>query len=500
MTIEPLVETTGSPPRLLQLIDGEQRPAIGEQWIDSIEPAFDSVWARIPAGEGSDVDAAVDAARRAFESCWRETPALQRAAPLRRVGELIARHADELARLESRDNGRAIVELSRGELPAITQMFYYWAGAADKLHGETVQISSSSFNYTLPEPIGVVGIIIPWNAPLSLFTAKVGAALAAGNTVVVKPAEQAACSVLAIGRLFEAAGFPPGVVNIVSGLGETAGDAIVRHPGVGKISFTGATDTARTITERSAPTLKRLSFELGGKSPNIIFADADLAAAAVGASTIGIFTGGAGQICVAGSRILIESSIYDEMLERIEARVRRIVIGDPTDPKTRMGPIAFREQYEKVCSYIELGRKEGAQLAFGGRFGAELFEAGSALGRGYFVAPTLFRDARNDMRICREEIFGPVACAIPFDSEEEAVALANDSSYGLACGIWTSDLKRAHRMVANVQAGAVWVNAYCRIHWAVPFGGIKDSGYGRDSGLESLRGYLQTKSVWIDLA
>ena len=495
----PLLDA-GRTPRLDHWVGGARRAPAGGAYLPSIEPAFGKAWAEIPAGDSDDVDAAVAAAKAAFEGGWRDAPALQRAALLRSVAERVRENAEELAEIECRDNGKPLAEAKAGDLPAVAEMLLYWAGAADKLHGETVQISPASLNYTIHEPIGVVGLIVPWNSPLAILAAKTGAALAAGNTVVLKPAEQASMSILAMGELFDAAGFPPGVVNVVSGLGEVVGDALVRHPDVRKIALTGSTETARTITERSAANLTRLSFELGGKSANIVFADADLEAATVGASTLSIFTGGAGQTCVAGSRLLIQAPLYDELIERISGVVQGIRLGDPLDLATTMGPIAFEEQYEKVKSYVELGRKEGAEVAFGGGFGPELFDAGSPLGGGYFVAPTLFRGASNDMRVCREEIFGPVTCAIPFEDEEEALAIANDSSYGLACGVWTNDLKRAHRMVANVQAGAVWVNSYRRLHWAVPFGGVKDSGYGRDSGLESLREYQQTKSAWIDLA
>ena len=495
----PLLDA-GRTPRLDHWVGGARRAPAGGAYLPSIEPAFGKAWAEIPAGDSDDVDAAVAAAKAAFEGGWRDAPALQRAALLRSVAERVRENAEELAEIECRDNGKPLAEAKAGDLPAVAEMLLYWAGAADKLHGETVQISPASLNYTIHEPIGVVGLIVPWNSPLAILAAKTGAALAAGNTVVLKPAEQASMSILAMGELFDAAGFPPGVVNVVSGLGEVVGDALVRHPDVRKIALTGSTETARKITERSAANLTRLSFELGGKSANIVFADADLEAATVGASTLSIFTGGAGQTCVAGSRLLIQAPLYDELIERISGVVQGIRLGDPLDLATTMGPIAFEEQYEKVKSYVELGRKEGAEVAFGGGFGPELFDAGSPLGGGYFVAPTLFRGASNDMRVCREEIFGPVTCAIPFEDEEEALAIANDSSYGLACGVWTNDLKRAHRMVANVQAGAVWVNSYRRLHWAVPFGGVKDSGYGRDSGLESLREYQQTKSAWIDLA
>jgi len=485
--------------RLDNWIGGQRRAPRSGEYLPSVAPAFAEPWIEIPASDASDVDDAVAAASAAYRDGWRTTAAMTRAALLRALAGEVGAHAEELATIECRDNGKPIAEARAGDLPSVSEMFHYWGGAADKLHGETVQIGPASLNYTIHEPIGVVGIIVPWNSPLAILAAKVGAALAAGNAVVLKPAEQAAASILAIAPLFDAAGFPPGVVNVVSGTGEVAGDALVRHPDVRKIALTGSTETARVITERSAPGLKQLSFELGGKSPNIVFADADLDLATAGVSTGAVFTGGAGQTCVAGSRLLIEASIYEELLERITAHVASIQLGDPLDDSTTMGPIAFDAQYDKVKSYIELGQKEGAEIVFGGRFGPENFEAGSPLGAGYFVAPTLFRNAHNDMRICREEIFGPVTCAIPFSSEAEALALANDTHYGLASGVWTNDLKRAHRFVRDLQSGAVWVNAYRRIHWAVPFGGFKDSGYGRDSGLESLRGYQQTKSAWIDL-
>ncbi len=488
-----------TPSRFLGLIDGKACEAAKGGWIESRDPARGEVWALIPDGGAEDVDRAVDAARRAFgrKAAWRGLPASQRAASLRRLGDLVLRDAERLARLESRDNGKVIRE-TLPEVQAVAQMFYYWAGAADKIQGETIAVGPDSFNYTLHEPLGVVGAILPWNAPLSLMAAKVGAILAAGNTTVVKPAEQAACSTLAFAPLFEEAGFPPGVVNIVPGLGSTAGDALVRHRDVAKITFTGETATARTITSRSADTLKRLAFELGGKSPNIIFADADLDAAARGTLSA-VFTGNAGQTCICGSRTLIEGSIYDEFIDRVASVAREIVLGDPLNPTTGMGPLAFDVQFEKVKRYLELGVEEGAEIAFGGGSGAELFESGSPFGRGYFVAPTLFREANNEMRVCREEIFGPVTAAIRFEGEEQAVEIANDTPYGLAAGVWTSNLKRGHRMVAALEAGMIWLNNYRRIHWGVPFGGFKQSGYGRDSGLESLRGYQQTKSVWLDL-
>lgn len=487
--------------RIDHWIGGQRVPPASGRYMESEDPSFAKSWIEVPEGDADDVDAAVSAATLAFAGPWRAMATLQRAALLRNVALEIGKHAEELATIESRDNGKPIAEARAGDLPAVCEIFNYWAGAADKLHGETVSVSPTSFNFTLLEPIGVVGIIVPWNSPLAILAAKVGAALAAGNTIVLKPAEQAAASILTIVELFDAAGFPPGVVNAVSGIGEVVGDALVRHPEVRKIAFTGSTETGRRITERSAPSLTRLSLELGGKSPNIVFADADLDRATIGTSTAAVFTGGAGQTCIAGSRLLIQATIYDEFIDRIQKHVgESVVLGNALDASTTMGPIAFAEQYEKVKNYIELGKKEGAEVVFGDCCGPDNFPTDSPLRAGYFVAPTLFRDARNDMRVSREEIFGPVSCAIPFEDEEEALALANDTSYGLASGVWTSNLQRAHRFVRDLESGIVWVNTYRRIHWALPFGGVKDSGYGRDSGLESLRGYQQTKTAWIDLS
>lgn len=491
---------TKRPTRFLNLIDGQTYEANSGDWIESADPATGQTWAEVPAGDAADIDRAVEAARIAFrrDSPWRKLDAVGRARLLRRLGDLVEQQVEPLARLESRDNGKVIRE-TIPEVRSVAAMFHYWAGAADKIQGDTIAVGPDSFNYTLPCPLGVVGAVLPWNAPLSLMAAKVGAILAAGNTVVVKPAEQAACSTLSFAPLFAEAGFPAGVVNIVSGLGPTAGDALVRHPDVSKITFTGETTTAKTITRQSADTLKRLSFELGGKSPNIVFADADLDAAARG-TLAAVYTGNAGQTCICGSRTLIERSVYEPFLERVGAVAAEIRLGDPLDPATDMGPLAFAGQFEKVKHYLEIGRQEGANVAFGGQSAETLFEGESPFRGGYFVSPTMFRDVHNDMRISREEIFGPVSAAIPFDGEDEAISIANDTPYGLAAGIWTQNLARGHRMVSAIDAGMIWLNNYRRIHWSVPFGGFKESGYGRDSGLESLRGYQQTKSVWLDLA
>jgi aldehyde dehydrogenase (NAD+) len=478
-------------------IDGEHRPARSGGWIDSTDPSTGQVWARIPASDAADVDDAVAAAASA-QGAWAKTSPMQRAGILRAWAAEISQQVEELSELETRDNGRALRETRMGDLPGSALLIHYVAGLADKITGHTVQVSPQSLNYTAYEPVGVVGVIIPWNAPLAMFFAKVSAALAAGNGVVVKPAEQASCSILAATGMLERAGIPRGLVNVVAGDGPTTGDALVTHRGVGKVSFTGSTETGRTITARSVTNLKRLALELGGKSPNIVFADADLDAATAGVAA-GIYTGGAGQACIAGSRILVQAQIFDEFIGRLREHAEKLAVGDPMDLATAMGPIAFAEQYEKVRSYLDLGPQEGAELAFGGGTGNDVVPAGSPLAGGYFVAPTLFTTSDNSLKICQDEIFGPVAVALPFESEDEAVAIANDTRYGLAAGVWTQNLNRAHRMAARIKAGSVWINTYRRIHWAVPFGGLKESGNGPANGVDGLREWMDTKAVWVEL-
>jgi acyl-CoA reductase-like NAD-dependent aldehyde dehydrogenase len=484
----------------LNLIDGRHvAPTTGE-WIDNFDPSTGKPWAKVPASGVADVDAAVEAARRALRGPWSQISVGERAAMMRRLADLVMKHVDELARLESRGNGRLFTDTSRGDVPGIAQSLIYYAGAADKIFGETIEGARGAFCFVRRPPVGVVAAILPWNAPLVTLVTKLAPALAAGCTLVAKPAETSSASTLAFGRLIAEAGFPDGVVNIVSGLGSVVGEALAGHRDVAKIALTGSTATARAITRRSADAIKQLGLELGGKSANIVFADANLDAAAAGTTTGSIFNGGAGQACLAGSRVLVQRSIHDEFVERMVKATGRFRLGDPMDPATQMGPLALEKQFDKVRGYLALAKDEGAELVMGGRHGAALFEQGSPFGGGYWVEPTIYAGVDNDMRIAREEIFGPVVSVIPFDDEEEAIAIANDSNYGLAAGVWTQDLRRGHRVVDAIDAGLIWVNAYRKMAPGMPFGGVKDSGYGRDGGLEALRSYTYAKSVWVDLA
>jgi acyl-CoA reductase-like NAD-dependent aldehyde dehydrogenase len=480
-------------------IGGRHVPAREGHTLDVTNPANGQVWARIPRSDAQDVDAAVEAAAGAFPT-WSRLDAKQRSAHLRALAEVTRAHIPELADLETADTGRVIKETLYGHLPTCVEILHFFAGAADKLHGETVNVGNASFNFTRREPLGVVGLVLPWNSPMSLVTAKAGAALAAGNTIVVKPAEQACCSILRWTQFFEEAGLPPGVINVVTGVGEVAGEALVRHPKVARISFTGSTETARTLMAAASGTLKQLHFELGGKSPNIVFADADLDAATLGVTRSGIFTANAGQSCIAGSRILVQRPIYDEMVDRITQVAEKLVVGDPRDEATDIGAIVSPEQLARVRSYIEIGRDDDRlELLFGGRTTPELFGPGAEFAGGWFVEPTLFRASGNESRLASEEIFGPVGVIVPFDDDEDALAIANGTDYGLAAGVWTSNLRRAHRLIRDLDAGNVWVNAFPRIHFALPFGGVKDSGFGKDSGWESVLENTRIKTAWIDL-
>lgn len=463
------------------LIGGKLLPAADGRTLDSVNPATGEVWAQVPASGKADAEAAVAAARKAFPA-WSAMPALGRGYFLRKVAEIFTTHAEELARLETRDNGRILRDTLKKDLPGMTYLWQIAAGQVlDAVKGDTVILGPDAMGFTRREPYGVAVCIIPWNSPISTFSAKAAYALAAGNTVIVKPAEQASASVLRLGELL-AEVFPPGVLNIVSGMGEDVGDALVRHRGVNKISLTGSTETGLAITRAAG--IKPMTFELGGKSPNIVFPDADLEKAAQGVTVNSVFTGNAGQVCVAGSRILIHRSIWTEMIERITAIAGDIVLADPLEMSTTMGPIVSAGQYERVSSYLEIAEKEGAELVCGGKTGADVVPS---MPGGYWVSPTLFTTTDNALRVCQEEIFGPVAVAMPFDTDDEALAISNDSAYGLAAGLWTRDLGRAHRFIRDLQSGTVWVNTFRQMPPGLPFGGVKDSGYGHDAVLEYTR-------------
>ncbi len=455
-------------------------------------PATGEVITQVAEARAEDVHRAVECAREAFSGkAWRRMSPHRRAELLWKLADALEANADELGALETADNGKPWFESRKVDLPSVVENFRYFAGMADKVQGETIPVAGPFFNYTRREPLGVVGVITPWNFPLSLAAWKVAPALACGNCVVLKPAEQTPLTALRLGELAAEVGFPPGVLNVVPGFGPTAGSALVRHPGVDAIAFTGSTEVGRIVMREAAETLKKVSLELGGKSPNVVFADAELKNAVRGAST-GIFYG-KGEVCAAGSRILVERAVYDDFVEQFAGRARQMTVGDPMDEKTRLGAIVSEEQLERVMGYIEAGKAEGARLVAGG-------ERTTVNGRGNFVTATVFADVEPPMRIAQEEIFGPVAAVIPFDDMEDAIAKANQTIYGLAAGIWTRDVGKAHRVAAEIQAGTVWINTYNQYDSASPFGGYKQSGFGRDLGWESaLEKYTQVKSVWVAL-
>jgi aldehyde dehydrogenase (NAD+) len=477
----------------LMLIGGARVPAASGEWFDSFNPYTGEAWAQAPRGGVEDVNRAVAAARRAFYGDWRKLTASARGALLRRLGDLIAENAARLAEIETTDNGKLIAEM-RGQLHYIPQWFYYFGGLADKIEGRVIPIDKPGvFNYTRAEPLGVVAAITPWNSPLLLAAWKLAPALAAGNTVVWKPSEHASISALAMADFFEQAGFPPGVVNIVTGFGGEVGEPLITHPDVAKVAFTGGDKTGEHVYQLAARGIKHVTLELGGKSANIVFDDADLEAAVNGVIS-GIFAA-TGQTCIAGSRALIQRSIHDAFVERLLALAKTARMGNPLELTTQVGPITTRPQYEKVLDYIRIAQSEGAQCRLGGGPATR-----PECGRGWFVEPTIFTGVDPAMRIAREEVFGPVLSVIPFDDEDDAVRIANDSIYGLAAGVWTRSIQRAIRIPERLEAGTVWVNTYRAVSYLSPFGGYKRSGIGRESGLDAIHEYLQTKSVWIDVS
>ena len=474
---------------------------IGGQWVEAasgkafetIDPSTGQVLARVAEGDSEDINRAVTAARKAFESGpWPKMTPSQRGRLLWKVAELIEQHADELAQLETLDNGKPIKYSKGGDVPLTADHFRYFAGWATKIEGDTIPVSiPNMFTYSLREPLGVVGQIIPWNFPLQMASWKLAPALACGNTVVLKPADQTPLTALRLGELICEAGFPDGVVNIVPGFGETAGAALAAHPDVDKIAFTGSTEVGKKILQASAGNLKKVTLELGGKSPNIIFPDADMKYAVRGALNAIFFN--QGQVCTAGSRLFVHTSVYDQVVSGLTDAASKMKLGQGIDPATELGPVVSQEQLERVTGYIEIGRREGATPTTGGE------RATGDLAQGYFVQPTVFDQVRDDMTIAREEIFGPVVVAMPFEDIEEVAARANRSIYGLAAGVWTSDIKKAHKMVSLLKAGVIWVNTYNQFDAAAPFGGYKQSGYGREMGHAVLDAYTQVKTAWINL-
>ena len=480
--------------RYQMYIDGRFVDADGGGTFESDDPFRGQPWALIARGAAEDVDRAVRAAHRAFTSGdWPRLTASRRGALLRRLGDLIAQRSADLAAIEVRDNGKLYAEMS-AQTAYMAQWYHYYGGLADKIEGSVIPTDKpDTFNYTRHEPLGVVAAIVPWNSPLLLTAWKLAPALAAGNTVVIKPSEYTSASVLEFMKLVEEAGVPAGVVNVVTGFGADVGGPLVEHPLVAKVAFTGSDATGQRIYEAAARGMKRVSLELGGKSPNIVFDDADLENAIKGVIS-GIFAA-TGQTCIAGSRLLVQKTVHDQFVDRLVAFARTARMGNPMDAGTQIGPVTNKPQLQKILDYIDIARGEGATAVLGGARASR-----PECGDGWFVEPTIFSGVRNSMRIAQEEVFGPVLAVIPFSDEDEAVAIGNDVAYGLAAGVWTQNMRRALTMAERLQAGTVWINTYRAVSYLSPFGGYKRSGLGRESGQEMIREYLQTKSVWISTA
>ena len=491
VSLLPEVQAFLATPRKLY-IGGKWQPAASGRTFATLNPSTGEILAEVAAGDRLDVDRAVHAARAAFDGPWRHTitPA-ERSKLIWRLADLIDARADILAQLDSLDNGKPFTKALTSDVPLSAQHFRYYAGWPTKIEGSTIPTNSYGlFNYTVREPIGVCGLIVPWNYPLLMAVWKIAPALAAGNCIILKPAEQTPLSALYLATLFEEAGFPPGVFNVVTGLGETAGAALVEHHGVDKIGFTGSTEVARKILRASVGNLKRVSLELGGKSPAVIFADADLEQAIPGATWA--LMGNNGQSCTAGSRLYIERPVFDQVIEGIADEMSRITVGPGMRlPAPDLGPVISQEQLERVLGYVKEGYQSGGQTVIGGR------RLGGALASGFFMEPTLFTHVHDQMRIVREEIFGPVLCAMPFDDPAEIAARANDTDYGLAAGFWTRDLGKAHQLASDLRAGTVWINTWGDTDPASPFGGYKQSGHGREMGKEAIDLYTEVKSVWV---
>ncbi|MEX0625913.1 MAG: aldehyde dehydrogenase family protein [Chloroflexota bacterium] len=473
------------------IIGGEQVDAADGQTFDVMNPATGEIIARAPLGGAEDVDRAVKAAQSAFEGPWSTWSASKRGRTLQKYSNLVKQNMEELAQLESRNVGKPISS-ARGEAFAVSLVFEYYAGAANKLFGETIPVSTPGLDFTLREPIGVVGLIVPWNFPMNMASWKLGPALAAGNTTILKPASYTPLTAIRLGELALEAGFPPGVVNVVTGPGGSAGAALAGHSGVGKIAFTGETTTGQEIMRLGAGNVKKISLELGGKSPNIVFADADLERFAT-ESPLAVFDN-AGQDCTARSRIFVEASVHDRVVELFTDATRKLVVGDPSQEATQMGSLVSERQRERVSDYIAIGRDEGAELVYGGEApSGEVFDIGA------YLMPTIFDGASTDMRIVREEIFGPVVAIIPFSDEADAIRLANDTPYGLSGSIWSRDIGRALRVAKAIKAGVLSVNSNSSVHTEAPFGGYKMSGTGRELGMHALELYTEVKNVFVDL-